>query len=68
MLKRLRATTATNRAVRWREPIVVDHEDRDRFRELLGELVQQTGWEVFAWVLMTRDRLIHQYPVPLLAC
>ncbi len=31
----------------------MDDEDRDRFRKLLSELVQQTGWEVFAWVLMT---------------
>ena len=27
-----------------REAIVLDDEDRDRFRKLLGDLVQQTGW------------------------
>ncbi len=36
-----------------REAIVLDDEDRDRFRKLLEDLVQQIGWEVFAWVLMT---------------
>ena len=34
-----------------REAIVLDDEDRDRFRKLLGDLVQQTGWKIFAWVL-----------------
>ena len=33
-----------------REAIVLDDEDRDRFRKLLGDLVQQTGWKILAWV------------------
>jgi putative transposase len=48
-----------------REAIVLDDEDRGRFRKLLGELVQQTGWEVFAWVLMTNHyHLVFKTPEP----
>ncbi len=48
-----------------REAIVLDDDDRDRFRKLLGELVQQTGWEVFAWVLMTNHyHLVFKTPEP----
>ena len=36
-----------------REPIVADDTDRDHFVRLLEELVEQTGWDVFGWVLMT---------------
>ena len=48
-----------------REAIVLDDKDRDRFRKLLGDLVQQTGWEVFAWVLMTNHyHLVFRTPEP----
>lgn len=36
-----------------REDIVVDERDRDAFARLLGELVERTGWEVFAWALLS---------------
>ena len=35
-----------------REPIVFSDEDRNLFIDTLGEVCGQTGWEVFAWVLM----------------
>ena len=35
-----------------REPIFLDEEDCRRFHKLLGELVERTGWEVYAWVAM----------------
>ena len=35
-----------------RSEIVVDDRDRERFVETLGEVVEQTGWEVYAWALM----------------
>ena len=31
-----------------REPIVKDDRDRDKFAELLGELVERAGSEIFA--------------------
>ena len=35
-----------------REPIVYSASDREVFVETLGEACEQTGWQVFAWVLM----------------
>ena len=32
-----------------REDIVRNDDDREAFVALLGELVERTGWEVFAW-------------------
>ena len=36
----------------WREPIVKDDRDCEKFGELLGEMVERTGFEIIAWVLM----------------
>jgi putative transposase len=32
--------------------IVADDRDRDAYEGLVAELVQRTGWEIFAWVLL----------------
>jgi hypothetical protein len=40
-----------------REPIVRNDADRDAFVELLEELVERTGFEFFAWVLMAAEHL-----------
>ena len=36
-----------------REDIVVDEKDRERFEETLEEVVEKSGWVLFAWVLMS---------------
>lgn len=36
-----------------REDIVLDDADRDRFEETLEEVIEKSGWVVFAWVLMS---------------
>ena len=36
-----------------REDIVVDDRDRDRFEGTLEEVVEKSGWVLFAWVLMS---------------
>lgn len=33
-------------------PIVLDDADRDAHEKLASELVQRTGWEIFAWALL----------------
>ena len=33
-------------------PFVSDNEDREMFVRTLGEACRQTGWRVYAWVLM----------------
>lgn len=33
-------------------PIVIDDRDRDAHESLVAELVQRTGWEIYAWVLL----------------
>ena len=35
-----------------REDIVLDDTDRGRFAETLGEVVESSGWLLYAWVLM----------------
>ncbi|MFC7337727.1 transposase [Haloferula chungangensis] len=35
-----------------REDIVLDDEDRRRFVKTLAELVDRSGWRLYAWVLM----------------
>jgi putative transposase len=48
-----------------REPIVANDADRNAFAELLGELVERTGFEVFAWVLMSNHyHLVFKTPEP----
>ena len=36
-----------------REDIVIDDDDRQRFEETLREVVDKSGWVLYAWVLMT---------------
>ena len=36
-----------------REDIVDDDQDRDWFEETLREIVEKSGWELYAWVLMS---------------
>jgi REP element-mobilizing transposase RayT len=36
-----------------REDIVLDDSDRKRFEETLAEVVERSGWVVYAWVLMS---------------
>jgi len=36
-----------------REDIVLDDDDRRRFEETLREVVEKSGWILYAWVLMT---------------
>ena len=36
-----------------RENMDFSDADRDDFGRLLGELVERTGWKIFAWVLMS---------------
>lgn len=36
-----------------REDIVIDDDDRRRFEETLREVVEKSGWVLYAWVLMT---------------
>jgi putative transposase len=33
--------------------IVIDDRDRDAYERLVAELVQRTGWEIYAWTLLT---------------
>jgi len=48
-----------------REPIVKDDADRDAYVKLLGELVERTGFEFFAWVLMGNHyHLVFRTPEP----
>lgn len=48
-----------------KEPIVADDEDRIRFKALLEELAERTGWEFFCWVLMTNHyHLVFKTPEP----
>jgi hypothetical protein len=43
----------------WREGIVVDDRDRDRFEETLEEVVEKSGWFLFAWVLVLMSNHYH---------
>ena len=46
-----------------REDIVRGDGDREAFGSLLEELVGRTGWDVFAWVLMSNHHhLIFETP------
>ena len=36
-----------------REDIVLDDSDRERFEETLAEVVESSGWILYAWVLMS---------------
>lgn len=48
-----------------REPIVVDDSDRTQFVRLLKELMDKTGWKLFAWVLIDNHyHLAFQTPEP----
>jgi REP element-mobilizing transposase RayT len=48
-----------------REDIAFSDKDRDDFSKLLGELVERTGWEMFAWVLMSNHyHLVFKTPQP----
>lgn len=48
-----------------REDIVANDSDRDAFAELLGELVERTGFEMFSWVLMSNHyHLVFKTPEP----
>lgn len=47
------------------EDIVFSDDDRDEFVRLLAELVARTGWEMFAWVLMSNHyHLVFKTPQP----
>lgn len=47
------------------EDIVFDDADRTRFEETLAEVVERSGWVVFAWVLMGNHyHLVFQTPEP----
>jgi len=48
-----------------REDIVFSDKDRDDFARLLSELVIRTGWEIYAWVLMSNHyHLVFRTPQP----
>ncbi len=46
-------------------PIMLDDRDRDAHEKLVAELVQRTGWEVYAWVLLSDHyHLVMRTPEP----
>jgi putative transposase len=48
-----------------RGDIVLDDQDRKRFVETLEEVVESSGWVLYAWVLMSNHyHLIFQTPEP----
>jgi len=48
-----------------RDDIVVDDVDRERFTETLAEVVERSGWLLYAWVLMNNHyHLLFRTPEP----